>query len=71
MAVGEFERPQFGEGEDMVLGAQSLANKIKSAGDISIEPKLVIIDEATHATSFPTTAIQGLDWILGKRKNEL
>ena len=71
VAVGEFERPQFGEGEDMVLGAQSLAKKIKSAGDTSIEPKLVIIDEATHATSFPTTAIQGLDWILGKKKSGL
>lgn len=71
MAVGELERPQFGEGEDMVLGAQSFAKKIKIAGDTSIEHKLVIIDEATHATSFPTTAIQGLDWILGKKKSGL
>jgi hypothetical protein len=28
--------------------------------------KLLVIPEADHGTAFPTSAIQGLKWVLGK-----
>jgi predicted alpha/beta superfamily hydrolase len=63
ISVGEFEVPKFGEREDMVSGAQVLYKKLSG-----IMPKADIrfrvIPEATHATSFPTTFIQGLHWLL-------
>ncbi|GAB0111223.1 alpha/beta hydrolase-fold protein [Pseudoalteromonas distincta] len=66
ISVGANEIPSFGEGQNMVEGAKQLAQKIKALSSNNIELKSVVIDGANHATAFPTTAIQGLDWVLGK-----
>ncbi len=65
LAVGEYETPAFGEGQDMVAGAIKLREKLAAAKSLHIEVNFTIIKGASHATSFPTTAIQGLDWIYG------
>lgn len=67
LSVGSLERPEFGEREDMVAGASSLAEKIKSQSSEDTHLAFRIIDGAKHATAFPTTLIQGLDWIYGKK----
>ncbi|WP_411360098.1 hypothetical protein [Pseudidiomarina sp. YC-516-91] len=36
-----------------------------SEGGDNLTVKFMIIDEAKHATAFPTTLIQGLDWLYG------
>ena len=57
---------EFGEREDMVFGAKQLAEKIKAQSGENTLLKFSVIDGARHATAFPTTLIQGLDWIYGK-----
>ena len=49
----------------MVAGAKLLTQKINALSSDNIELKSVVIEGASHATAFPTTAIQGLDWVLG------
>jgi len=69
LSVGEYETPAFGEGQDMVAGAVQLRDKIAAYRSESIEINFAIVSGASHATAFPTTAIQGLDWVYGiKRK---
>ena len=69
LSVGEYETPAFGEGQDMVAGAVQLRDKIAAYRSEYIEINFSIISGASHATAFPTTAIQGLDWVYGiKRK---
>ncbi|CCQ10649.1 IroE protein [Pseudoalteromonas luteoviolacea B = ATCC 29581] len=69
LSVGEYETPAFGEGQDMVAGAMQLRDKIAAYRSEYIEINFSIISGASHATAFPTTAIQGLDWVYGiKRK---
>jgi hypothetical protein len=34
----------------------------------SVDLSALIIDGASHATAFPTAALQGLDWIRGTKK---
>lgn len=68
LAVGSLERPEFGESQDMVAGAKKLAEKIKSQLGRNVKLKFKVIDDATHATAFPTTLIQGLDWIHHSKK---
>ncbi len=63
LAVGEYETPAFGEGQDMLAGAIKLREKISAAKSLHVEVNFTIIKGASHSTSFPTTAIQGLDWI--------
>ncbi|WP_417881821.1 alpha/beta hydrolase [Alteromonas stellipolaris] len=70
LAVGALERPEYGERQDMVEGAQKLAQKIMQQSEQQINLKFKLIDEATHATTFPTTAIQGLDWLYGSRQKK-
>jgi hypothetical protein len=53
----------------MVEGAAQLVQKINALNSSNIELKSMDIEGASHATAFPTTAIQGLDWMLGKAKN--
>lgn len=65
IAVGANETPEFDSpNHDMVSGAKKL--KLKMSGDNfpNTEIKLLIIDGANHETAFPTTAIQGLYWLL-------
>ncbi|QBY06167.1 alpha/beta hydrolase [Thalassotalea sp. HSM 43] len=66
VAVGSLERPEFGNKNDMVAGAEQLVKKITAQSGEQITLKFVVIDDAKHATAFPTTLIQGLDWIYGK-----
>ncbi|OZB04012.1 MAG: alpha/beta hydrolase [Idiomarina sp. 34-48-12] len=65
ISVGSLERPQFGAEQDMVAGATKLKNKIITEAGGSVTLKFNIIEDAKHATAFPTTLIQGLDWIYG------
>lgn len=66
LSVGSLEQPDFGEREDMVSGAKNLAKKITSLSGDNITLKFNVINGARHSTAFPTTLIQGLDWIYGK-----
>jgi predicted alpha/beta superfamily hydrolase len=66
LSVGSLEQPEFGEKEDMVAGAKQLAGKIATQSGDNTTLKFRIINEARHTTAFPTTLIQGLDWIYGK-----
>ena len=66
LSVGSLEQPEFGEGKDMVTGAMNLAKKIKTQTGEQTLLEFRIIEGAKHATAFPTTLIQGLDWIYGK-----
>ena len=62
IGVGQYEMPTFGERENMVAGAQALYNKLDDfMPDSSL--RFRVIPEATHVTSFPTTVIQGLNWL--------
>ncbi|MBB1444173.1 alpha/beta hydrolase [Pseudoalteromonas sp. SG43-3] len=63
ISVGEKETPAFGEGQNMVEGAKQLVQKIDALNSDNIQLKSVVIEGASHATAFPTTAIQGLDWV--------
>ena len=67
LSVGSLEQPEFGEREDMVNGAKQLAEKIKASSGEDTFLKFSLIEGARHATAFPTTLIQGLDWIYGKQ----
>lgn len=65
LSVGALERPQYGEQQDMVDGATRLNDKLLNEGGDNLTVKFVTIDGAKHATAFPTTLIQGLDWLYG------
>jgi len=67
LSVGSLETPKFGQNHNMVKGAKSLADKIESNKSAGIELKYSVTEGATHATAFPTTVIQGLDWLLRKK----
>ena len=67
LSVGSLEQPEFGEREDMITGAKNLAEKISAQSSENTILKFRVIDGARHATAFPTTLIQGLDWIYGKQ----
>ncbi len=66
ISVGSKETPEFGEGQNMVAGANKLATKIRQSGNKHIKLQVNFIDGAKHSTAFPTTLIQGLDWLYGK-----
>ncbi len=66
LSVGVLETPEFGEGQDMVMGAQLLAKKINDLSSSNIALKFSTVENSSHSTAFPTTAIQGLSWIHGK-----
>lgn len=70
LSVGALETPEFGERENMVKGSNMLAEKISKQSDDNVQMKYVVVEGASHATVFPTIAIQGLDWILGKDKRQ-
>lgn len=63
LSVGNLEKPEFGSKYDMVADAEALAKKIKEQSGSSIDLNFSVVENAKHATAFPTTAIQGLDWI--------
>ncbi|WP_444893257.1 alpha/beta hydrolase [Microbulbifer sp. TRSA001] len=64
VGVGSLETPVKSQTRnDMVGGAKKLHRKLIEEKGVEIESKLLIIPGANHGTSFPTTAIQGLDWL--------
>tara|TARA_R110000744_G_scaffold157711_5_gene273639 strand:- start:400 stop:822 length:423 start_codon:yes stop_codon:yes gene_type:complete len=68
LSVGSLETPKFGEQQNMVRGARLLAEKINAGASENVKLNFKIIEGATHSTAFPTTSIQGLDWIYGKHE---
>ena len=50
----------------MVEDAQAMHSKMEAWQQPHLRTKLMIIPEANHQTAFPTTAIQGLHWVLAK-----
>jgi len=66
ISVGSKETPKFGEGQNMVAGASKLAAKIRQGDSKNIQLLVNLIDGAKHSTAFPTTLIQGLDWLYSK-----
>jgi predicted alpha/beta superfamily hydrolase len=68
ISVGEYETPAYGEGEDMVIEAKRLRDKIQAIDSGNIKLRFSVVPGASHATAFPTVAIQGLDWIYGVKK---
>jgi len=69
ISVGEYEIPAYGEGQDMLAGAKQLTDKILALYSGNIDLRFSVVSGASHATVFPTTAIQGLDWIYGIKKH--
>ena len=67
LAVGAMERPEFGQQHDMVSGAKKLQKKLINEYGENINLKVNVIAEANHATAFPPTLIQGLDWLYGRK----
>ena len=63
IAVGELEES---EGEKMVSGTKQLVDKINKQSGEHVMTNLFVIPHAHHATAFPTTASQGLDWLYKK-----
>jgi hypothetical protein len=51
---------------DMVKGAKELESKLSAELFPNTQIKLLTIQGANHETAFPTTAIQGLYWLLKK-----
>lgn len=68
ISVGEYETPAYGEGQDMLAAAKQLTDKILALDSGNIDLRFSVVSGASHATAFPTTAIQGLDWIYGVKK---
>ena len=66
LSVGNLEKPSFGEIQDMVADAESLAKKINENKGENLTLKFQIIEGARHTTAFPTTLVQGLDWVYGR-----
>jgi len=66
IAVGELEES---EGEQMVSGARQLAAKITKQSGALVTTNLFVIPHARHATAFPTTITQALDWIYQTNTN--
>jgi predicted alpha/beta superfamily hydrolase len=65
IGIGELEKKVNGVGEDMVKDAQAFYDLMQQWPS-RLQTKLLIIPEADHQTAFPTTAIHGLQWILGE-----
>lgn len=66
ISIGELETQKFGAGYDMVGDAKKFYQQMLGWQPDNLNIKLLIIPEADHGTAFPTTAIQGLKWVLGK-----
>ena len=66
IAIGERESKKFESNYEMVNDAQLFYQKMQSWQQVKLKTKIMIIPQANHQTAFPTTAIQGLQWVLGK-----
>ncbi|MEP1447667.1 MAG: alpha/beta hydrolase-fold protein [Paraglaciecola sp.] len=64
IAVGSNETSELDSpSHDMVEGAKRLESKLSKRSFPNTKVKLLTIQGANHETAFPTTAIQGLDWL--------
>jgi hypothetical protein len=63
ISVGTSKTPEYGGEQNMIAGAKALADKLSKIDVLHLELKFSIISGAYHETAFPTTAIQGLDYI--------
>ncbi|PKG81394.1 alpha/beta hydrolase [Colwellia sp. 75C3] len=66
IAIGERESKKFESNYEMVNDAELFYQKMLSWQQIKLKAKIIIIPQANHQTAFPTAAIQGLQWVLGK-----
>jgi len=63
VGIGEHESIKFGNQYDMVDDAKFFIKTINNIHGKKINSKLLVIPQANHYTAFPTTAVQGIDWI--------
>jgi hypothetical protein len=63
VGIGEQEAISFGNQYDMVNDAKVFIKTINHIHGSKVNSKLLVIPEADHYTAFPTTAVQGIDWI--------
>lgn len=68
IGVGELETPAYGEAQDMVAGARQLQQYLLALNSRQLQLRFSVVPGARHETAFPTSAIQGLDWIYGIQK---
>lgn len=68
VGIGEKEQTRFGAGYDMVTDTRSFINTLKGLAMPNLRTRLYIIAEADHSIAFPTSAIHGLDWVLGVKE---
>ena len=66
IAIGERENKAQESSYEMVDDAKLFYEKMQAWQQPNLKMKMLIIPEANHQTAFPTTAIQGLHWLLGK-----
>jgi len=66
ISIGERETKALDSRFDMVKDAEVFYEKILAWQQVDVKAKLLIIPEANHQTAFPTTAIQGLQWVFGE-----
>ncbi|MEX2962170.1 alpha/beta hydrolase [Microbulbifer sp. TYP-18] len=66
VSIGSLEMPKYqGSGwkHDMVKDTKKFYDTLKKREYLDLKLKLFVIDDATHETDFPTTAIHGLYWL--------
>ncbi|KGJ90942.1 alpha/beta hydrolase [Colwellia psychrerythraea] len=68
IAIGERESKALESSYEMVEDAQQFYQKILTWQQEKLTVKMLVIPEANHQTAFPTTAIQGLHWVLATDK---
>lgn len=66
ISIGELETQEFGASYNMVGDARKFYRRMLGWPSDNLNIKLLVIPEADHGTAFPTSAIQGLKWVLGK-----
>jgi len=66
IAIGERETKSHESRYEMVADAKMFHKKMLAWQQPNLKTKLFIIPHANHQTAFPTTAIQGLHWVLKK-----
>lgn len=66
ISIGERETKSLESSYEMVEDAKIFYQKIRAWKQPGIKVKMIVIPEASHHTAFPTTAIQGLYWVLKK-----
>jgi predicted alpha/beta superfamily hydrolase len=66
ISIGERETKELESSYDMVNDAKKFYKKMLAWKQPNLKTKILIISDANHQMAFPTTAIHGLHWVLGK-----